>query len=69
MFSELLEKSLLSVNDTRAWVDEAQRYKWVRQSRVPLSCPQVLVVNCAGGCWGWGWLKVAWHMACRAAAI
>ncbi len=48
MFCELLEKSLLSVNDTRAWVDEAQRYKWVRQSRVALSCPQTLVVNCAG---------------------
>jgi hypothetical protein len=62
-FSELLQRSLLAVNDTRAWVDEAQRYKWVRQSRAPLALPQVLVVNCAGerrrgrrlpGCWKLG---------------
>ncbi len=34
-------------NENRAWFDEQRGYQMVRQSRVPLSLPQVLVINCS----------------------
>jgi hypothetical protein len=40
-FADQLARSLVAVNDTRAWFDEARGYTQVRQSRVPTRLPQV----------------------------
>ncbi|KAG2497083.1 hypothetical protein HYH03_005077 [Edaphochlamys debaryana] len=48
-FAQLLRRSLLAVSATRAWVDEARAYALVRKSRVPLSLPPLLAINCAVG--------------------
>jgi hypothetical protein len=40
-FADQLARSLVAVNETRAWFDEARGYTHVRQSRVPTRLPQV----------------------------
>lgn len=40
-FAELLQQSLVALNDTRAWFDEARGYAVVRQTRTPTRLPQV----------------------------
>ncbi len=46
-FGDLLANSLRAVTETRAWFDDGVGYAWVRQQRVPLKLPKVLVVNVA----------------------
>ncbi|KAL4859552.1 PAN2-PAN3 deadenylation complex catalytic subunit pan2 [Chlorella vulgaris] len=44
-FAGLLQQSLKVQAEMRAWFDEEVKYQYVRQTRVPRSLPQVLVVN------------------------
>lgn len=41
LFSELLQRSLLGVSETRAWFSESRGYALVQQSRMPTALPQV----------------------------
>eukprot|EP00983_Pelagomonas_calceolata_P133520 1161972-Pelagomonas_calceolata.AAC.3 len=58
LFSELLQRSMLAVSDTRAWFSEKRGYAMVRQSRLPTALPQAPAAYCTiktpmtlpGGC-------------------
>lgn len=45
-FVQVLQTSLLSKSDMRAWFDEELGYQHVTQTRCPVELPQVLIISC-----------------------
>jgi PAB-dependent poly(A)-specific ribonuclease subunit 2 len=45
-FVQVLQTSLLSKSDMRAWFDEELGYQHVTQTKCPVELPQVLIVSC-----------------------
>ncbi len=41
-----MQASLHTRSEMRAWFDDAVKYQFVRQERIPKALPQVLVLNC-----------------------
>ena len=41
-----VQSSLHTRSEMRAWFDDAVKYQFVRQERIPRQLPQVLVLNC-----------------------
>lgn len=45
-FSDVLSSSLHTSSEMRAWFDKEVTYQFVKQERVPLALPKVMVLNC-----------------------